>query len=243
MLARRNILTRRRRELMTGPRKWFKVLYISPGPPQGLIRRLTDAYNLWSVWGIFCFSLERTFLALKRKLSNKLSSHSSFLSSMPKKCDILAQQAFKMNLPATDLWPAKAQQIWEERSNRYARKTSRKQNLLFHKFTKKSALGHFEPVHSDAFSQFSVYKTVRFPYLKTRPDLWFHPTVFEFSSAALKRSKTLWGNLTTAFMYARVCDIVDKRRQHSPTAYNEALDSVFKCLYAYSIGGRKRRKT
>lgn len=88
MLARRNILTRRRRELMTGPRKWFKGTL---GPHL----KVTDAYDSWGVWKIIFSSLDRTFLVLNRKLSNDFSIHPSFIS-MPKRWDIWVQKLFKI---------------------------------------------------------------------------------------------------------------------------------------------------
>lgn len=163
MLARRNILTRRRRELMTGPRKWFKVPYISPGPPQGLIRRLTDAYHLWSVWGIFCFSLDKTFLALKWKLSNKLSSHSSFHISMPKNA---ISEPNKLSR-----WSSRPlicdQQIWEERSNPIRSENFEKTKLAsFMNLLRKAHLTTSTPSTPMRFHNFRFIKQCVFPTWK-----------------------------------------------------------------------------
>lgn len=160
MLARRNILTRRRRELMTGPRKWFKVPYISPGPHS----KAHWCIPFMKCLGNFLFlRLDKTFLALKWKLSNKLSSHSSFHISMPKNT---ISEPNKLSR-----WSSRPlicdQQIWEERSNPIRSENFEKTKLAsFMNLLRKAHLTTSTPSTPMRFHNFRFIKQCVFPTWK-----------------------------------------------------------------------------
>ena len=144
MLARRNILTRRRRELMTGPRKWLSPYYPSLS--------WVSFEGHWCIRFIRCLGKCFLFLLLEcfqssneNQTTNSLFTSVSLISK-PKRWDVLIQKCVQ-NSHATEL--TCDQQLEKKVTARIARKAAQKQNLRFHKFTKK-ALAQICPIHPNA---------------------------------------------------------------------------------------------